>query len=177
MSEAYKNAAYGNYIHSPEWLSVRQQYWDSDLPQECYVCGKPRDEKFHMHHRTYRNFGNEELEDIVPACPRCHRFIHNIYEFFLKDKGKADLWKSTDLARSSYRGGNKMRNLDLAVLSSRQRAAKREDQRMRKRVKQMNIGSDDVKPARTTGWAGAEKRARKALEKSTARINGHPPSH
>lgn len=69
-----------------------------------------------------------------------------------------------------------MRNLDLAVLSSRQRAAKREDQRMRKRVKQMNIGSDDVKPARTTGWAGAEKRARKALEKSTARINGHPPS-
>lgn len=174
MSESYKNTSYADHINSPEWLATRQRYWDSDLPQECYVCAKPRDEKFHMHHRTYKNFGKEELEDIVPACPRCHRFIHNIYEFFLKNrKKKADLWRSTDLARRSYRSGNKERKLDLAVLSPKQRAAKRRDQRMRSRVKQMNIGSDDVKPARTTGWSGAESRARKALARNASRINGH----
>lgn len=172
MSAPYTHQSYSEYISGAEWMEVRKRYWESDLPQECYVCKKPRDEKFHMHHRTYRNFGREELDDIVPVCARCHRFIHSIYEFFLKTRSKADLWKSTDLARNSYRKGNTSRNLDRAVLTQKQREEKRRDTRLKRRVKQMNIGSDEVKPARTTGWAAAEKRAKRSLERNALRING-----
>ncbi|MCE5329646.1 HNH endonuclease [bacterium] len=30
-----------------------------------------------VHHLTYKSFGNEELEDLVTVCEKCHEKIHN----------------------------------------------------------------------------------------------------
>lgn len=62
-------AGYRAYINSPAWRAVRERYWASKMPKVCYVCGCPRRPGMHLHHRTYKNLGNERLMDLVPVCP------------------------------------------------------------------------------------------------------------
>lgn len=69
---------YQDYITSAAWRRVRERYWVSKLPQECYCCGCPRHPGMHLHHRTYKNFGHERLMDLVPVCSDCHAEIHRL---------------------------------------------------------------------------------------------------
>jgi len=59
-------AGYRAYIQSPGWRAVRQRYFDSKMPQDCFVCATPRKPGMHLHHRTYENLGAERLMDLVP---------------------------------------------------------------------------------------------------------------
>lgn len=85
-------AGYHAYIRSPEWRAVRQRYRDSKLPQACLVCGEAMVE---LHHRTYKNLGNERLSDLVPLCRLHHQEVH----FWAKVRGKrrGSLWGATKL--------------------------------------------------------------------------------
>lgn len=67
---------YADYINSPEWQAVRERYFKSKLPKECYCCAAPWRPGFHLHHRTYKNLGAENLRDLVLVCPSCHSRIH-----------------------------------------------------------------------------------------------------
>jgi 5-methylcytosine-specific restriction endonuclease McrA len=88
---------YREYINSPRWRAKREDYWASKMPKDCYVCGSPRKPGMHLHHRTYKNLGNERLMDLVPVCPACHDDIHHIHqEPRFKSKG---LWYATKEAR------------------------------------------------------------------------------
>lgn len=49
----------------------------------CRVCGRLGEQeggeaKLNVHHLTYKNFKNEELEDLITACKDCHKYIHKI---------------------------------------------------------------------------------------------------
>lgn len=70
---------YDNYINSPAWRAMRQKYWDSKLPNDCYCCGTPRHPGMHIHHKTYKRFGNEYLMDLIPVCQDCHDKIHDLH--------------------------------------------------------------------------------------------------
>src|SRR5699024_9786545 len=72
-------AGYQAYIQSAQWRAVRERYWNSKLNKNCYVCDCPRKPGMHLHHRTYKNLGNERLMDLVPVCSECHDFIHKIH--------------------------------------------------------------------------------------------------
>lgn len=104
-------AGYASYIQSPEWRRVRQRYWDSNLPDECYCCGIPRHPGMHLHHRTYKNLGAERLMDLVPVCQPCHEEIHRLYRSDAKWRRKG-LWFVTKhvrrlkTRREKYRSGN-----------------------------------------------------------------------
>ena len=87
---------YRAYIQSPQWRATRERYWNSKLPQECWVCDSPRTTGMHLHHRTYKNLGNERLMDLVPVCPSCHDLIHAISNNEYNGK---NLWKATTAAR------------------------------------------------------------------------------
>lgn len=92
---------YREYIQSAAWRSKRERYWSSGLPKECYVCGGPRRPGMHLHHRTYKNLGNERLMDLVPVCPPCHDLVHALHqEQVYKRKG---LWYATKEARKRTR--------------------------------------------------------------------------
>lgn len=94
----YGPAQYRAYIQSAEWRAVRARYWDSKLPKNCFVCDSPRVPGMHLHHRTYKNLGAERLMDLVPVCPDCHAFVHDLYrDPYWKQHG--GLWAATQEAR------------------------------------------------------------------------------
>jgi 5-methylcytosine-specific restriction endonuclease McrA len=91
-------AGYREYIHSEMWQKVRRRFWASRLPKSCYVCGRedgPKD----LHHRTYKNLGNENLRDLVPLCRRCHDEVHALYD----SNPRLSLWGATGALRAKYR--------------------------------------------------------------------------
>lgn len=94
----YSRAQYGTYIQSAEWRAVRERYWASKMPKNCFVCDAPRSPGMHLHHRTYKNLGAERLMDLVPVCPDCHDFIHQLASHkFWKTHG--GLWSATEEAK------------------------------------------------------------------------------
>ena len=81
---------YAEYIRSEAWQEVRRRFWASKLPKECYCCGRedgPKD----LHHRTYKNLGNENLRDLVPLCRDCHFTVHEMF----RRKPSLSLWGAT----------------------------------------------------------------------------------
>lgn len=68
---------YQDYIRSREWQAVKMRYWESKLPKACYGCGVSK-EGMHLHHRTYKNLGQERLRDLVPLCQLCHCETHDL---------------------------------------------------------------------------------------------------
>lgn len=58
---------------------MRERYWASKLPNNCFCCWAEWRPGFHLHHRTYKNLGNERLMDLVPVCQDCHDLIHRLY--------------------------------------------------------------------------------------------------
>lgn len=89
---------YRTYIRSNQWRRTRERYWKSGLPTSCYVCDAPRHKGMHLHHRTYKNLGNERLMDLVPLCEWCHEYIHTVFDSdpIWKRRG---LWAATKEAR------------------------------------------------------------------------------
>jgi 5-methylcytosine-specific restriction endonuclease McrA len=96
-------SGYRTYIQSPKWRATRQRYFDSGMPQECYVCGTPRRPGMHLHHRTYKNLGAERLMDLVPVCPDCHELIHAIFDADRPRWEREGLWYATKKARTLVR--------------------------------------------------------------------------
>lgn len=92
-------AGYSEYIQSPAWRKVRDRYWASKLPKECFGCGIERHKGMHLHHRTYKNLGNERLMDLVPMCQQCHQDVHDLYESDPKWK-RYGLWSATKAVRN-----------------------------------------------------------------------------
>ena len=85
---------YAEYIRSEAWQEVRRRFWASRLPKECYCCGRedgPKD----LHHRTYKNLGNERLMDLVPLCRSCHMRVHEM----VRGNARLHLWGTTNILR------------------------------------------------------------------------------
>ena len=78
-------SSYAEYLGSPHWQAVRNQYRASKLPQTCVVC---HDQNVDLHHRTYKRLGRERLTDLVTLCRSHHEAIH--------DRG-LDLWRGAKL--------------------------------------------------------------------------------
>lgn len=87
---------YANYIASDAWREVKRRYLRSKLPKLCYVC-ETANGPFDLHHRTYKNLGNERLMDLVLVCRDCHDAIHEIQ----RTNGWS-LWRATKLARRKH---------------------------------------------------------------------------
>lgn len=63
------------YYTSKEWAEKRKKVFRRD-GNRCVLCNSS--EGLSAHHRSYRNFGNEPLEDLTTLCSRCHRRFHRI---------------------------------------------------------------------------------------------------
>jgi hypothetical protein len=74
---------YHQYLKSLEWRNKKREWIDSGRPLECWACGDeyPRDGYgFNFHHRTYKNLGNEDLNDIVLLCRADHRMLEEQFK-------------------------------------------------------------------------------------------------
>lgn len=97
-------SGYQTYIRSPAWRRVRQRFIASKLPKVCHGCGEDWGTGDHLHHRTYKNLGNERLIDLVPLCAPCHDAVHELYDSDPKWR-RWGLWHTTKVALKYRRRG------------------------------------------------------------------------
>ncbi len=71
--ENFQNDKYNLHLNSDTWKSKRKLVLqrDNNICQRCKVS--PATE---VHHLTYKNLGNEPLEDLLSVCHDCHMVIH-----------------------------------------------------------------------------------------------------
>lgn len=66
---------YEEYLSSPHWEKMKELIHERD-GRRCKICDATG--LMHVHHRSYKNTGNPELEpdDLVLLCAGCHRIFH-----------------------------------------------------------------------------------------------------
>ena len=66
---------YKQYLKSEYWQGIREQILKRDK-YKCRACGY--NDKLHVHHRTYEFIGNEDLDELITLCKKCHNIFHKI---------------------------------------------------------------------------------------------------
>lgn len=66
-------ASYQAYLKSPEWKDRRERVMKR-CGGICEGCGDNC--AVHVHHQTYRHFGNEFLFELLGLCEECHERLH-----------------------------------------------------------------------------------------------------
>lgn len=65
------------YLKSPAWKIKKQQVF-LERGRTCEICMSNRN--IQIHHKTYDNLYNEDLEDLKILCDKCHKKEHKIGE-------------------------------------------------------------------------------------------------
>lgn len=65
---------YEKYLKTRHWFNLRRSIITKD--SRCSACGYPGN--INLHHRSYKNIGNESKGDFVVLCGKCHDKIHKI---------------------------------------------------------------------------------------------------
>jgi 5-methylcytosine-specific restriction endonuclease McrA len=68
---------YKTYLQSEQWKLIRDTALDL-YDNKCILCDST--DNLNVHHKTYKNIGNEDIDDLIVLCKRCHRKHHNLYE-------------------------------------------------------------------------------------------------
>lgn len=66
------STSYTQYLLSDAWQLKRLQVFERDG----WVCVFCHERASHVHHKTYKNLGNEPLNDLETVCRSCHQEIH-----------------------------------------------------------------------------------------------------
>lgn len=68
---------YKDYLVSEDWEKLKVQRFQKD-EHKCMICksGKIQKAKLVCHHITYTRLFNEEIDDLITLCMRCHSKIH-----------------------------------------------------------------------------------------------------
>lgn len=68
---------YLDYIRSAAWMAKRVWWARETRADRCEGCEAPWSvQGGHLHHRTYKRLGHEELGDLAAVCADCHDRIH-----------------------------------------------------------------------------------------------------
>ena len=88
-----KRPDYREYLDSEAWAAKRKERFEIDR----YRCQKCLGSTvLQVHHRTYRNLGDEPMDDLVTLCQEDHYLLHDLCE--KQGKSRTDekvLWKVT----------------------------------------------------------------------------------
>lgn len=72
--EQLKTMPYKEYLQTEEWQSIRIKALKR-FGFKCHVCNSTK--KLNVHHKTYENRGNENLNDLIVLCEDCHAKYHD----------------------------------------------------------------------------------------------------
>ena len=64
---------YKEYLESDYWKGIREEVYKRD-GYKCRLCNS--EDNLHAHHRTYEFLGNENLDDLITLCRKCHNIFH-----------------------------------------------------------------------------------------------------
>lgn len=111
---------YYEYLHSPEWKAKRKQKL-KEVGHKCEECGSAKNLK--VHHITYENLGNEDMDDLLVVCKRCHNKLHIVDngERFAKEQNKLK-----EKNKSKHTNKQKRKLMDKAIQKSVEESEKKE---------------------------------------------------
>ena len=78
----FGHSTYSDYIKSVDWAEKKIKFKSSDYCHKtdgfpsCSVCGSKKSPQ--VHHLTYKNLCNENFEDLLLLCKRCHTVTHEL---------------------------------------------------------------------------------------------------
>lgn len=75
--EALRSMPYSEYLKTDHWQGLRIRMLKR-AGFKCQVCNGGG--QLHVHHRTYKNRGNEDLKDLIVLCANCHQEFHDKME-------------------------------------------------------------------------------------------------
>ena len=90
---------YLDYLESPEWYAKRAEVLKRDN-HRCTECDAQIN--LHVHHKTYKRLGNENLDDLITLCYICHMKLHDKPEPKSKIPKKARYTKKKDRAVNGF---------------------------------------------------------------------------
>jgi 5-methylcytosine-specific restriction endonuclease McrA len=70
----YRVRPYAERRQTKEWAILKRQVHRRD-GYRCRLCNRD-DVELHIHHRTYENYAQEKLEDLITLCKECHHDSH-----------------------------------------------------------------------------------------------------
>lgn len=70
---------YSDYLLTDHWKELSNKRKSID-GYKCTVCGST--ENLNVHHKTYKNIGNEDIDDVITLCHECHVIVHRVTEVF-----------------------------------------------------------------------------------------------
>jgi 5-methylcytosine-specific restriction endonuclease McrA len=86
------NDKYRDYLKSHHWKKKQIAFYKSTILKVCAGCG--RKDKLRLHHKNYKNLGNERFgNDIVVVCRGCHDKIHD----YINDNEGIGLKEATEI--------------------------------------------------------------------------------
>lgn len=70
-----KSLPYKEYLQTQHWKDIRTRMMKRSN-YSCSMCGN-KNVILHIHHRSYKNLGNEDYSDLIVLCEDCHGKFHN----------------------------------------------------------------------------------------------------
>ena len=64
---------YVAYLNSKHWLRLRK--YILSIKNMCEICSE-KSTNLQLHHKTYKNLGNENIDDFLLLCNDCHKLVH-----------------------------------------------------------------------------------------------------
>lgn len=71
-----KNMPYKSYLQTPHWKRVRRAAYGK-FGRVCFACGT-EEKTIHVHHLSYKNRGQENMDDLMLLCKDCHKMVHEV---------------------------------------------------------------------------------------------------
>ncbi len=72
----YRARPYAERRETQEWAVLKRRIHVRD-GYRCRLCGRDGVE-LHIHHRTYKNYAQERVEDLITLCSECHSLFHGV---------------------------------------------------------------------------------------------------
>lgn len=73
MDRVYHTMRYQDYLLTDHWATLRRIKREQ-AGHCCQLCNT--NDPLHIHHRTYKRRGYEELDDLIVLCADCHSLFH-----------------------------------------------------------------------------------------------------
>ena len=74
--------AHREYLKSATWQDIRTEV----LKRDNNICVNCKNPGYDVHHKHYKNWGNEQLKDLITLCRTCHEQWHSTQNATKKSK-------------------------------------------------------------------------------------------
>jgi len=104
-SNGIRHAVYADYLKSKHWNMMKHKA----RLEYGYICShcSENDCVLHLHHKTYKRVGNENIDDLMFLCADCHSKEHNRLKTIKSNKNSVKAKNKTTKKRNKSKRNKK----------------------------------------------------------------------